>query len=229
MNQSKFVACLFAAIATVTLSATVNAENFPKNYGYWTDSRGDIVRNGYGECWHTINWTPAVAVAECESGLAKKEVQKVEAKPAPAAPAPAAAAPVEKAVESWKTSIVEKPVRLEGASFAPGSSKLLPGAGSKLDEVVNAAKQHPEVNLEVTGYTDNIGNAQKNLKLSQERAAAVKAYLVKKGVAAERINSKGLGVDSPIADNATAEGRAKNRRVEVRYAIKEEQKVRVTQ
>jgi OmpA-OmpF porin, OOP family len=226
MKASKLVACLLGSVTFIALLTSASAASLPKNYGYMTDSRGEIVRNNFGECWHTIDWTPAVAVAECEATLVKQEVQKVEARPAPAS---VVAAPAEKAAESWKIAIVEKPVRLEGASFALGSSKLLPDAGSKLDEVVSAAKQHPEINLEVVGYTDNIGNAQKNLKLSQDRAAAVKAYLVKKGVAAERISSKGLGADSPIADNATAEGRTKNRRVEVRYAINEEQKVRVTQ
>lgn len=131
--------------------------------------------------------------------------------------------------ESWKTSIIEKPVRLEGASFASGSSRLLPGAGEKLDEVVNAARQFPDIQLQVMGYTDNVGNAQGNLRLSQDRADAVRAYLVGKGVSSERITSKGFGADNPIADNATAEGRAKNRRVEIRYTVKEEKKVRVTE
>jgi len=130
--------------------------------------------------------------------------------------------------ESWKTSIIEKPVRLEGASFATGSSRLLAGASAKLDEVVNAAKQFQDIQLDVMGYTDNTGSAQKNLKLSHDRANAVKAYLVKQGVAAERVNSEGFGAANPIADNATAEGRAKNRRVEIRYTLKEEKKIRVT-
>lgn len=131
--------------------------------------------------------------------------------------------------ESWKTSIIEKPVRLEGASFASGSSRLLPGAGEKLDEVVNAARQFPDIQLQVMGYTDNVGNAEGNLRLSQDRADAVMAYLVGKGVSSDRITSKGFGADNPVADNATAEGRAKNRRVEIRYTVKEEKKVRVTE
>ena len=120
--------------------------------------------------------------------------------------------------------MIETPVRLEGANFATGSSKLLKTAGGKLDEVVNAANQFPDVHLTVAGYTDNTGDAKKNLKLSQDRANTVKAYLVSKGIAADRIGSTGHGADSPIADNVTSEGRAKNRRVEVRYTIKEEKK-----
>lgn len=234
MNTSKLVAGL---IGTVTLAAVCSSAAYAdsKYIGYWIDASGSIVRNSSAECWHTIYWSPANAIAECDPGLVKKEAPKVEPKPEPVAapaptPAPAPApAPVAQPTESWKTSIIEKPVRLEGASFAPGSSKLLPGAGRKLDEVVNAANKMPEVRLEVIGYTDSTGNAQNNIKLSQGRADAVKAYLVKKGVAADRISSKGMGADNPIADNGTAEGRAKNRRVEVHYAIKEEQKVRVTQ
>lgn len=233
MKTSRLLVGLIGGISSIVVSSAVNAENFPANYGYWTDASGSVVRNGSGGCWHTINWTAAVAIAECESGLVKKIVQKEEPKPVPApvvaaAPEPAPA-PAPKPVESWRTTLIEKPVRLEGASFAPGSSKLLPGAGSKLDEVVKAANQSQDITLNVVGYTDSTGKEKSNLKLSQGRADAVKAYLVKKGVAAERITSRGMGSDSPIADNATAEGRAKNRRVEVHYAIKEEQRVRVPQ
>jgi OOP family OmpA-OmpF porin len=233
MKTSGLIASLIGAVVVVG-SGVVCAQNVPKNYGYMTDVNGNVVRNNFGQCWRTGYWTEALAIAECETAVVKQEVPKVEAKPAPqpvaaAAPAAPAPAPVAQPAESWRTTLIEKPVRLEGASFAPGSAKLLPGASSKLDEVVNAANQSQDIRLNVVGYTDSTGSAQKNVKLSQGRADAVKAYLVKKGVAADRISSKGMGADNPIADNTTAEGRAKNRRVEVNYAIKEEQKVRVTQ
>ena len=77
-------------------------------------------------------------------------------------------------------------------------------------------KADAELKLEIQGHTDNVGAAAANLKLSQDRAAAVKAYLVQTfGVAADRLTTAGLGDTKPIADNATDAGRAQNRRVEL--------------
>lgn len=143
-------------------------------------------------------------------------------------PAPAAA-PAPQPRESWKTILTEKPVRLEGANFASGSAKLLKKADVKLSEVVKAAKQYPEVKLEVSGHTDSSGKQAFNQKLSANRAAAVKTWLVKHGVATDRISTAGYADTQPIADNKTKAGRAANRRVEVRYVIKEEKKIRVTE
>ena len=129
--------------------------------------------------------------------------------------------------EAWKVIVEEKPVRIEGASFDTDSAKLKPAADAKLQQVVDFAAKYPEADLEVDGYTDNRGKDAYNQKLSEKRAAAVKAHLVKKGIAAGRITAKGYGKAMPIADNKTKEGRADNRRVEVRYTIREEKKVRV--
>ena len=76
-------------------------------------------------------------------------------------------------------------------------------------------KKYTSVNLEVQGHTDNKGSEKKNKKLSETRANAVVQYLIKKGVAKDRLRAVGYGSEMPIADNNTAEGRAENRRVEL--------------
>ena len=146
--------------------------------------------------------------------------------PAPApAPAPVAAPAPPPVPESWKTLLEDKPVRIEGTNFVTGSNKLKSKSIKALDEVVGFTGQHPEAQLELIGYTDNTGSEKTNLKLSLARAEIVKKYLVKKGVATNRITTKGEGIANPIADNKTKAGRAQNRRVEIRSVIKEEKKV----
>lgn len=240
MNATRILPKL-AGLVVLAFAGMASAHDMP-NAGYMTDINGNIVKNNYGECWRTGYWTPAMAVEECDPGLVpKKEApRKAEAKLAPApvmaAPVEAAPAPVVRAAEppappreTWKTTLIDKPVRLEGASFASGSAKLLRSADKKLDEVVAAAKQYPDVKLEVSGYTDSSGNKAANQRLSESRAAAVKQYLVKKGVATDRIVAAGYADARPVADNKTKEGRAANRRVEVHYILKEEKKVRVVE
>lgn len=86
---------------------------------------------------------------------------------------------------------------------------------SSLDGLAMLLKSHPEWSVTLKGYTDNSGNAAKNLQLSKDRAASVKNYLVNKGVPAANIQSQGYGSANPVASNSTLAGRAKNRRVEI--------------
>ena len=103
-----------------------------------------------------------------------------------------------------------------GVLFASNESTLLPAAILKLNEVADALiKGNPDSNMTVEGHTDSQGQRQYNMDLGQKRADAVKAQLVARGVAADRIKSVGVGPDRPIADNKSAEGRANNRRVEI--------------
>ncbi len=91
-----------------------------------------------------------------------------------------------------------------------------------VDNLVGVMKQYPDLNVVIEGHTDNVGSAAYNKKLSQKRADAVKKYMVKKGIDANRITAEGFGLEKPVADNATKAGKAKNRRVEaaVDYVIK---------
>jgi len=89
---------------------------------------------------------------------------------------------------------------------------------AELDKGAQILQDHPKINISIEGHTDNTGSAAGNQKLSEQRAAAVKAYLVKKGVGEERMSTTGYGQTKPIADNKTAKGRTANRRVEFKMA-----------
>ncbi len=103
---------------------------------------------------------------------------------------------------------------LTGIQFETGKSTIKKVSFPILDQVVTVMNENPSYNLEVNGHTDSQGDDAANLKLSQERAAAVEKYLEDKGIAGNRISSQGFGETVPVADNNTAAGRAKNRRVE---------------
>lgn len=100
--------------------------------------------------------------------------------------------------------------------FASGKSDLLPAAQARLSSVAQTlATQDPDSKLVVEGHTDSQGGAAFNQDLSQRRAEAVRQYLVSHGIAPDRVTAQGYGLSRPIADNASPEGRANNRRVEI--------------
>jgi outer membrane protein OmpA-like peptidoglycan-associated protein len=102
--------------------------------------------------------------------------------------------------------------------FATGKYILLSRSFKGLDEVVKVMNDDAQLQMSIEGHTDNVGSDAANQKLSENRAAAVKAYLVKKGVSTSRINSQGFGETQPVADNKTPAGRQKNRRVELKLS-----------
>lgn len=112
--------------------------------------------------------------------------------------------------------LLEKGARLvlKGVNFETASADLTMESRPVLDEVFVSLNANPEVVVEIRGHTDNSGLRQFNLKLSKARADEVKTYLVERGLAPERLVTKGLGPDHPIAGNDTPEGRAQNRRIE---------------
>ncbi|GAB5526715.1 MAG: hypothetical protein Roseis2KO_45870 [Roseivirga sp.] len=104
----------------------------------------------------------------------------------------------------------------QSIAFNSGSAILKTESYESLNAVTKLLADNPEVKLALSGYTDNTGNADNNLRLSRQRAATVKAYLVEQGITENRITAEGFGIANPIADNNTAEGRAINRRVEMK-------------
>jgi outer membrane protein OmpA-like peptidoglycan-associated protein len=104
--------------------------------------------------------------------------------------------------------------------FETGSATLKPSSAEQLKNIAEIMKAYPKVALKIGGYTDNVGNADANLKLSQKRAENTMQELVKLGVDAKRLEAQGYGEKHPVADNATEEGRAKNRRIDLRVTSK---------
>lgn len=105
---------------------------------------------------------------------------------------------------------------IKGIEFDFEKATIRPESEPLLDQAAEVLGEFPGVKVEIVGHTDNVGGEELNLDLSRRRAEAVKDYLVKKGIAAERITTQGKGPNAPIADNATEEGRAQNRRIEFR-------------
>jgi outer membrane protein OmpA-like peptidoglycan-associated protein len=113
--------------------------------------------------------------------------------------------------EAGETALV-----LRGVQFEKNSDALTAASHAVLDEVADSLRANADVNVEIAGHTDATGEDAYNLGLSRRRAEAVRAYLVRRGVAAERLAARGYGETQPVADNDTRDGRAQNRRVELR-------------
>jgi outer membrane protein OmpA-like peptidoglycan-associated protein len=104
--------------------------------------------------------------------------------------------------------------------FETGSATLKPTSAEQLKNIAEIMKAYPKVALKLGGYTDNVGSADSNLKLSQKRAESTMQELVKLGADAKRLQAEGYGEKYPVADNSTEEGRAKNRRIDLRVTSK---------
>ena len=208
MKKLNKVASLFATAALAVSASGAFAQS------NWVNNSGQPWKNGTNEyCWRNNFWTPATGVQGCDgvpAPAAPAPVAPAPAAPAPVAPAPAPVVPVVPAAP-----VSEKVTFAADAFFDFGKSTLKPEAREKLDDLVSKTK---DVNLEViiaVGHTDSVGSDAYNQKLSVARAESVKKYLVSKGIETNRVYTEGKGEKQPVADNKTAEGRAKNRRVEI--------------
>ena len=198
--------------ASLMLGMGANTASANVGEGYWGAS-GDYVKNPFGLCWHAGYWTPAMATLECDPDLVPKK--PAAAPPPPPAPAAAPAPAPAPAAKPAPKPVKEKVTMAADAHFDFDKAVLKADGKARLDDLVGKLKA---VNLEVViaiGHTDSIGSKAYNQKLSLRRASAVKAYLVSKGIEANRIYTEGKGETQPVADNRTKEGRAKNRRVEI--------------
>jgi OOP family OmpA-OmpF porin len=230
MKKLNKVAMLFATAALATAAGAQSIDN-------WRNNANELVwKNGTNElCWRDAFWTPATAAAGCDGAIAP--ARAAAPAPAPAAApaarpaAPAAAAPAARpAAPAAAAAPAARPAPAAAAPQPPAATKvtyaadaffdfdksvLKPEGKAKLDDLVDKVKG---INLEVViavGHTDSVGADAYNQGLSVRRSEAVKAYLVSKGIERNRVYTEGKGEKQPVADNKTAEGRAKNRRVEI--------------
>lgn len=193
MSLTKKFALSVSLVAGLTSVGAAVAHEVA-NAGYLNDTRGNVVKNNFDQCWRTGYWTPAMATAECDPDLVKKpEPKKTAAAPA-AAPAAGPDAPAIKA--SFKAE----------ALFDYDKAVVRPEGKKELDDkVVAGMKAHPEVELLlVTGHADRLGSDKYNQSLSERRAAAVKEYLSSQGIAANRVKAEGKGESMPNPDADTA-------------------------
>jgi OOP family OmpA-OmpF porin len=217
MKKLNKVALLFATAALATAAGAqsrVTAADGGNRIDNWQNGTGELVwKNGTNElCWRDSSWTPATAAKGCDGALvvaAPAPPPPPVARPAP--PPPPAARPPAPPPPPAATKVTYA----ADAFFDFDKSVLKPDGKAKLDDLVSKVKG---INLEViiaVGHTDSIGTDAYNQRLSVRRAEAVKAYLVSKGIEKNRVYTEGKGEKQPVADNKTAEGRAKNRRVEI--------------
>ena len=191
-----------AALAVATMAGSAFADG--ATIDNWLNGTRELVwKNGTQElCWRNNFWTPATAYAGCDGAIVEAKVDE---------PAPVVDEPV---VEPAPVDI-QKVTYSADAFFDFDKSVLKPEGRAALDDL---AEKIQTLNLEAVvavGHTDSIGKASYNQRLSERRTAAVKKYLVSKGVPAESIFTEGKGETQPVATNKTAAGRAKNRRVEI--------------
>ncbi len=158
------------------------------------------------------NYKPATTNAVVKQGFKTKIDFRLEPEVTPPPPAPLPALPLEKKSRVYIEK--EKIVITDTIYFVSGKADILPVSFAILDEIAELLSKNPEIHIRIEGHTDSVGNDELNMKLSQARADSVMKYLIRKGIAPERMEARGYGETMPVADNKTPEGRAKNRRVE---------------
>jgi OmpA-OmpF porin, OOP family len=189
---------------TIVASLGISGQSFAQedvivNEAFVGDSRSVVVKDSAGDCVRTSSWSEDKKIIGCG------------AEPAPEPVAEAAPAPAPK--------VVTERVSLSAAAlFAHDSAVFHRDAQPQLDEFAARVKALSSIqSVNIVGHTDSSGSDAYNQGLSERRAASVKNFLIEQGVDANIITTSGMGESQPVASNATAEGRAQNRRVEVSF------------
>jgi len=197
MKKASHIA-LAIAFSAATVSSAVSAQTVDN----WRGAFGDTWKSAFDLCWRNAFWTPATGIQGCD-GVPAPVAQPPVRTPTPPARTPVVAPTVQRVVLNADTF------------FDFDKTDIKPEGRQVLDQVASQATQLNLDTIIATGHTDSTGPATYNQGLSERRANAVKAYLVNQGVPTDRVYVEGKGASQPIASNATREGRAQNRRVEI--------------
>jgi len=196
-------------LGSVAAAAIASGSALAQEVNVATDSQGVPVRDSQGNCV----LSSGVAHPDCQP---KKDAPKPTEPAKPAAPA-APTAPTAPAAKPAPASVKQAVVIQADALFDFDKSVVRPDGKKSIDEAL-AKLAGVDVEMVIaTGHTDNVGTDAYNQKLSERRAAAVKEYLVSKGIPASKITTLGKGESQPVATNKTKEGRQKNRRVDIEF------------
>lgn len=203
---------LFTALTFQFASISAIAQN-------WTTLDGTPWRNASGQCWRSGAWTPATAHKDCDGAIALAKAETIPAQPTAQSTqqAPKVIFPPAIPKPSVKVSpVVSSKVTFSADALFDFDKSILKSQGKiSLDSLVKKIKSVAIETVIAIGHTDSVGTDVYNKKLSFRRAEAVKSYLINNGIKKELIYTEGNGESKPIATNETAEGRAKNRRVEI--------------
>ena len=199
---------LLTAIALCGAAPHVAAQNTDTS-AYLNDTRGLIVKDPFALCWRTGFWSPAMAICECDPDIAQActpPAPKPVAAPPPPPPPPAPVTPKPAPVPPAPAPVSQKMTLKADTLFDFDKSVLRPEGRHALDELLEKIRT---VNVETIidiCHTDRIGSATYNQKLSLRRADSVKAYLVSKGVPANRIFTEGKGKTQPVTKPGECKG-----------------------
>ena len=188
------------AMGLAIFSGTANAQaSTPaQDSDYVTDSRGNVPMSAFGLCWHSGFGPTPVSTAQCDPDF-RPAVQPIAelAEPAPVAK-PAAVAAAEPAAPPAPMPVAQKMTINADTLFDFDKAVLRPAGRARLDEFVAKIKDLNPETINAIGHTDRLGSERYNQRLSEERVAAVKAYLVSKGIAPDRMRTEGKGESQPV-------------------------------
>jgi len=194
---STFTLTAMAILAWLPFAASAQSS---MNEGYLVDSSGRVVTSAVsGQCWHTGEWTPALAIEPCDPTIKRAAAAPVP-QPEPLASPMAAPVAVVPAPPPQKMSFSAD------ALFAFDKSALKPEGKTMLDGLATQLEGANYEVLTVTGHADRLGSAKYNQKLSERRANEVKTYLVTKNIPADRITASGMGESQPVTQAADCRG-----------------------